>query len=145
MDNVKQIEKDFKELLNEQNAYRETIMLTHWDLRTKIPKKGVEQRSEAVGFLSEKLHKLETSEKMKYFIDALKGNTEDEIMQKTIEECEEVYERNHKIPNAEFKEYVMLQSKSEAIWQEAREKGDFALFKPYLEKLAAFNKRFAEY
>ncbi|MFC4557345.1 carboxypeptidase M32 [Virgibacillus kekensis] len=145
MDNVKQIEKDFRELLTEQNAYREAITLIHWDMRTKIPKKGVEQRSEVVGFLSEKLHQIETSDKMKYFIDILKDNTEDEILKKTIEDCEETYERNRKIPHNEFREYVMLQSKSESVWQEARENNDFSLFSPYLEKLVEFNKRFAGY
>lgn len=145
MDNIEQAEKDFKELLNELDVYREAITLTQWDMRTKIPKKGVEQRSEVVGFLSEKVHQLETSEKMKYFIDLLKDRTEDEIISKTVKECEEVYERNRKIPNDEFKEYVMLQSKSESVWQEARQTDNFSLFQPYLEKLVAYNQRFAAY
>ncbi|WP_430791378.1 carboxypeptidase M32 [Virgibacillus flavescens] len=139
------VEKDFQNLLDEQNAYKETIMLAHWDMRTKIPKKGVEQRSAVVGFLSEKLHQLETSEKMKYFIDVLKDHSKDEIIKKTVAECEDKYERNRKIPSDEYKEFVMLQSKSEAIWQEAREKDDFSLFQPYLEKLVEFNQKFANY
>lgn len=145
MDTVIQTEKDFKELLKEQNAYKETIALTAWDMRTKIPKKGVEQRSEVMGFLSGKLHQLETSEKMKYFIDVLKDHSEDAIIKKTVAECEETYERNRKIPSDEYKEYVMLQSKSESIWQEAREKDDFSLFQPYLEKLVEYNQKFANY
>lgn len=145
MDNINLVEKDFQNLLKEQNAYRETIMLTHWDMRTKIPKKGVEQRSEVVGFLSEKLHQIETSEKMKYFIDVLKDHSENDIIRKTVAECEETYERNRKIPSEEYKEYVMLQSKSESVWQEAREKDDFSLFQPYLEQLVTYNKKFANY
>ncbi|MEC5422505.1 carboxypeptidase M32 [Virgibacillus sp. C22-A2] len=145
MDNTYLIEKDFKNLLKEQSAYQEAIALAQWDLRTKIPENGIEQRSEIIGFLSEKSHQLETSEKMKYFIDLLKDNTNDEIMIKTVAECEEKYNRNRKIPHNEYKEYVMLQSKSEAIWQEARKKSDFALFQPYLEKLVEYNKRFAAY
>ncbi|WP_106497445.1 carboxypeptidase M32 [Lentibacillus sp. Marseille-P4043] len=144
-DNTKALEKDFHELLQEQNAYREAITLTQWDMRTKIPKKGVGQRSEVVGLLSEKLHQLETSEKMKYITDMLMESTKDEIIRKTAEDCQETYERNKKIPHDEFKEYVMLQSKSEAIWQEAREKADFSLFQPYLEKLVDYNKKFANY
>ncbi|MFD1849495.1 carboxypeptidase M32 [Oceanobacillus bengalensis] len=145
MENIKSIEKEFIDLLHEIDAYREVITLTQWDLRTKIPPKGVEQRSEVVGVLSEKVHQLETSEKMKQYIDALKNKTEDKIIQKAVETCEETYNRSSKIPIAEFKEYVMVQSKSEAIWQEAREKADFSLFQPYLEKLVDFNKKFANY
>ncbi|RDW22132.1 carboxypeptidase M32 [Oceanobacillus chungangensis] len=139
------IEKDFLELLKEMDSYREVIALAHWDMRTKIPKNGVEQRSEVVGFLAHKLHKLETSEEMKNYIDQLKGKTTNSIIQKSVEECEETYNKSSKIPSDEFKEYVMLQSKSEAIWQEAREKADFALFQPYLEQLVEYNKKFANY
>ena len=40
---------------------------------------------------------------------------------------------------------MILQSKAENIWEEAREKSDFALFKPYLEKIVEMNKRFIGY
>src|SRR5699024_9056719 len=101
----------------------------------KIPKKGVESRSKAIGILSAKVHEMQTSDKMKQFIDELKNKTDDEVIQKAVEECELDYERNHKIPQAEYKEYVTLQGQAEAAWQEAREKADFQLFQPYLEKL----------
>ncbi|MFD2045827.1 carboxypeptidase M32 [Ornithinibacillus salinisoli] len=139
------VEQQFKNVLKEQNAYREAISLAQWDMRTKIPRKGVEQRSEVVGFLAEKLHLLETSDHVKELMDELKSTTSDEVLSKTVEVSLETYEKNRKIPNEEFKEYVMLQSKSESIWQEAREKADFSLFQPYLEKLVDFNKKFANY
>lgn len=145
MGNKELLEKDFKNLLSELNSYKEMLALAQWDMRTKIPKKGVEQRSEVVGFLAEKAHQLETSEKMKYFIDMLKEDTENEIIKKAVLECEENYIRNSKIPLDEYKNYVMLQSKSEAVWQEAREKANFALFQPYLERLVEYNQRFATY
>lgn len=139
------LEKDFLAYLQEIDAYHELISLAHWDLRTKIPKKGVESRSKAIGILSAKVHEMQTSDKMKQFIDELKNKTDDEVIQKAVEECELDYERNHKIPQAEYKEYVTLQGQAEAAWQEAREKADFQLFQPYLEKLVEFNKRFANY
>ncbi|AIF43606.1 carboxypeptidase M32 [Virgibacillus sp. SK37] len=145
MNNRELLEKDFKNLLGELNSYNEMLALAQWDMRTKIPKKGLDQRSEVVGFLAEKAHQLETSEKMKYFIDMLKEETENEIIEKAVLECEENYVRNSKIPREEYKNYVMLQSKSEAVWQEAREKADFTLFQPYLEKLVEYNQRFATY
>ncbi|WP_047980076.1 carboxypeptidase M32 [Ornithinibacillus contaminans] len=145
MSTLTTVQTEFQEYLKEINAYREAITLIQWDLRTKIPKKGVEQRSEVVGQLAHKLHQLETSDQMKSYIDALKDQTTDEVLQKIVLECLDTYEKNRKIPDTEFKEYVMLQSKSEAVWQEAREKADFSLFQPYLEKLVAFNQKFADY
>jgi len=142
---LEQTEKAFLDYLKEQNAYREAITLIQWDLRTKVPKKGVGQRSEVVGYLSQKLHQMQVSDKIKEFIDELKGKSTNEIIEKSILECEETYEKNRKIPETEFKEYVMLQSKGEAVWQEARDKADFAMFQPYLEKLVEYNKKFANY
>ncbi|WP_226034730.1 carboxypeptidase M32 [Aquibacillus saliphilus] len=139
------LEQDFLELLKEQSSYEEALSLIQWDLRTKAPKKGTEQRSEVIGFLSQKLHHLSTSDKMKNFIDKLKDNTDNKIIQRSVEECEEEYNRNKKIPEQEYKEFIILQSKSETVWQEAREKNDFKILQPYLEQLVAFNRKFAEY
>lgn len=138
-------EKEFLEYLYEIDAYRELVTLAHWDLRTKIPTRGVETRSQAIGVLSSRIHQMQTADKMKLFIDELKNTTKNTIIFKAVEECEESYNRNKKIPVTEFKEYVILQGNSEAAWQEAREKADFSLFQPYLEKLVAFNKKFANY
>ena len=138
-------EQQFREYLQEMDAYREAISLIHWDLRTKIPKKGVEQRSKVVGLFAQKLHDMQTSDVMKHFIDSLKDKNTDPIIKKAVAECEEIYLRNKKIPKDEYKEFVTLQSKSEAIWQEAREKDDFSLFQPYLEKIVQFNQKFASY
>ncbi|RKQ37626.1 carboxypeptidase M32 [Oceanobacillus halophilus] len=144
MGKTSRVEEDFQDYLHEMDAYREVMMLTYWDMRTKIPKKGVDQRSEVIGFLAEKVHQLETSEKMKNFIDALR-DADNEIVRKSIEECEETYHKSSKIPTNEYKEYVKLQSKSESVWQEARKKADFTLFQPYLEQLVEYNKKFANY
>ncbi|MGM0941597.1 MAG: carboxypeptidase M32 [Bacillota bacterium] len=145
MTTINTVEKDFRHYLREISAYNESLMLIHWDMRTKIPNHGVEQRSEVAGFLGEKIHKLETSDKMKHFIDALKKDTTDPILKRTVEVCEENYERNRKIPHELYREFIMTQSKSEAVWQEARQNDDFQLFQPYLEKLVDYNKQFATY
>ncbi|MFD1018439.1 carboxypeptidase M32 [Thalassobacillus hwangdonensis] len=142
---VDKLEQEYLELLKEQTSYNEALGLMFWDLRTKAPKKAVEYRSEVIGMLSQKSHKLSTSDKMKHFIDELKERSEDPIVRKSIEKSEEHYDRAVKIPDEEYKEYVMLQSKAESVWEEAKEDGDFEAFQPYLEKLVDFNKKFAGY
>lgn len=42
-------------------------------------------------------------------------------------------------------EYAMLTNEASDIWHRAKEQDDFALFQPALEKLVAFNIRFAGY
>lgn len=127
-------------------AFSEALSLLYWDLRTGAPKKGAEQRSEVVGILSSEVFKMSTSEEMAAYIVKL-SSAEDlsEVTKKTLEECKKEYDRNRKIPAEEYKEYVILQSKAECIWEEAKAKSDFEMFRPYLEKLVEMNKRFIGY
>lgn len=143
------LEKEFRKYIKQITAYNEAIGLIYWDMRTGAPKKGIEQRSEVVGMLSSNVYDLSTSETMAAYIAEL---TRPEakpylspITQQALLECKKEYDLNKKIPKEEYEEFIILQSKSEHIWEEAKEKGDFSLFQPYLEKLVATTKRFIEY
>ena len=100
-----------------------------------------------IGVLSSELFQMSTSQDMAAYIATLSGNKDELsfIAQKTLEECKFDYEHNKKIPAEEYEEYVILQSNAENIWEEAREASDFEMFRPYLEQLVAFNKKFIEY
>ncbi|MFC0188608.1 carboxypeptidase M32 [Fictibacillus aquaticus] len=142
-------EKEFLEYVKKMQHLNEAIGLMYWDLRTGAPKKGVEQRSEVIGTLSSDVFAMSTSDEMKAFINELSKpdiyDSLSHVTQKTLDEVKKDFERNAKIPPAEFKEYVILQSKAESIWEEAKNNSDFSLFQPYLEKLVEFNKRFIGY
>lgn len=142
---IEEKEQAFLDYIKDMKAYDEALALIQWDLRTKIPPKGAEQRSEVIGFLSQKRYSMSTSDTMKSFIDELKDKTNDFIIQRSLEESEEDWERNRKIPEEEYREFINLQSRSETVWQKARENDDFSMLQPYLEKLVEFNKKFAEY
>lgn len=146
---VSKIETEFLDYVKKMTAFNEALGLMYWDLRTGAPKQGVNQRSEVIGMLSSEVFHMSTSETMAAFIAKLlneKVNGQlSEITKKTLLECKKDYDRNKKIPANEYKEYVILQSKAENIWEEAREKNDFQLFQPYLEKLVEMTKRFIDY
>lgn len=146
---MKEVEKSFLEYLKKMSSYQEAIGLMYWDLRTGAPKKGVEQRSEAIGQLSEDAFEMSISSEIKSYIDQLsETDVQDqlsEITKKAVEECRKEYERNTKIPAKEFKEYVILQSNAESMWEDARAKSDFPMFQPYLEKIVEYKKRFVNY
>ncbi|BCB04479.1 carboxypeptidase M32 [Bacillus sp. KH172YL63] len=137
----------FLDYVKKMSAYNEALGLMFWDLRTGAPKNGVEQRSEVIGMLSSELFEMSTSSEMAAYLAKLSPEMDqlDEMTQKLLEECQKEYERNKKIPASEYREYVVLQSKAEGIWEEAKDKSDFSMFQPYLEKLVAFTKRFIDY
>ncbi|GIN60803.1 carboxypeptidase M32 [Robertmurraya siralis] len=146
---IKQIEQEFTAYVQKMSAYNEALSLVYWDLRTGAPKKSVEQRSQVIGTLSQEVFKMSTSEEMASYIANLTTGAAKEVIseitRKTAEHCKKEYDRNKKIPAEEYKEYVILQSKAESVWEEAKDASDFELFRPYLEKLVETNKRFITY
>ncbi|MFY4776037.1 carboxypeptidase M32 [Metabacillus sp. RGM 3146] len=139
-------EEQFYVLLQEISSYNEAINVMYWDLRTGAPKKGVDQRSKAIGTLSTEVFKMKTSSLMnELLIELEKEEGKSEKTIKAVQEARREYDKYKKIPENEYKEFVMLQTKAETVWEEAREKSDFSLFSPYLKQLVAFTKEFVEY
>lgn len=135
----------FKAYMKEMKAYQEALNLIFWDMRTKIPKKAMEERTDVVGVLSDKIYQMQTSDDLKEMIETVPNQTSDPLILKAIAVAEEDYQRNVKIPQAEYRQFVVVQAKSEAAWQEAREANDFEMLAPYLEQLIAYNKSFSHY
>jgi len=144
-----QVEKEFTEYVKKISAYNEALGLIYWDLRTGAPKQGVQQRSEVIGILSSEVYQLSISEEMASYIESLSTEAAQAVIsektKKLVKECKKEYDHNRKIPADEYKEYVILLSQAESVWEEAREKSDFKLFQPYLEKIVEKNKRFITY
>ncbi|MBM7645568.1 carboxypeptidase Taq [Scopulibacillus daqui] len=149
MPSIKDIEKGYFEYVKKIMDFEEAISLMAWDLRTGAPKKGAEQRSEVIGTLSSEVFQMSTSEEMRYYIDALTDpSVQDELSEKTrrsVAYSKKEYDKNVKIPEQEYKDYVILQAKAESIWEEAKEQADFGMLQPYLEKIVAYKRRFVEY
>ena len=143
---ILQMEKDFFDYNKKISAYNEALALIYWDLRTGAPKQGINQRAEVIGVLSSEVYDLSVSETMAAYLATLSSKEAQpvisDITKKLVEECTKEYDHKRKIPSAEYKEYVILLSQAESIWEEAREKADFELFRPYLEKIVDMNKRF---
>lgn len=146
---VKQIEKNYYELVNKMGNIGEALGVLGWDLRTGAPKKGVDQRSEVIGTLSEEVFDLSTSDQMKGYLDALTDPSVQaglsEITRRSVEKSKKEFDQNVKIPAKEYKEYIVLQSKAESVWGEAKSASDFSMLEPYLEKLVDFKRRFVGY
>lgn len=140
-------EQRFMEYVKKMSAYNEALSVLHWDMRTGAPKKGIERRSETVGVLSGELYRLSTSKELDETLIELEGRLDElpPVIRKTVEEERRSFNLTSKIPEKEYEEYVVLLSKAESVWEEAKEKSDFAKFAPYLEKIVETDKRFIEY
>ncbi|MEK0314029.1 carboxypeptidase M32 [Cohnella sp. 56] len=138
----------FRELTTRIKHYEELLGVVYWDMRTGAPRKGIPQRSEAVGALSAEMFRLSTSDEMGELLTALSApDAQDalsDIDRKLIKETRKEYERNLKIPPELYREYVVLTSQAETEWEDAKAKSDFNGFLPYLKQIIDYNRRFIE-
>ncbi|MEW8957387.1 carboxypeptidase M32, partial [Clostridium sp.] len=123
-----------------------SMALLGWDSRVAMPKNGNDERGEVLGYLSSEAYKLETSPKLKELIDFFeKEEGLDEITKAMIKQIRKSYDRMTKIPGEKNREWVISTSKSESAWEEAKDKGDFDLFKPHLKEMIDIAKEYSQY
>lgn len=138
----------FRALIKKMKYYEEALGVLHWDMRTGAPRKGLEDRSEVVGLLSGEMFRMAVSDEMGEHLERLNRPEVlaelSEIDRRLVEVTQRDFDRGRKIPQEEFEAYVVLTSKAEGIWEEAKENSDFASFQPYLEQIIATNRRFIE-
>lgn len=141
------LEKQFNDHFSKIKGYNEAIALLYWDLRTGAPKKGVELRSETIGTLSEEVFNLSTSDEFGELLSSLEAERAalDPFIRRSVEEARREYDLSKKIPPEEYKKFIILQSKAESVWENAKEASDFSLFLPYLEELVSTTKKMIGY
>ena len=150
MENEVKIKLDqFRELVRKIRGYYEAVALLHWDLRTGAPRKGAEFRSETIGILDTEMFKLQISDDMANYLEYFSNEKViaqlDDVDRKIILDCKKEYELNKLIPADQFQEYSALTAHAQTLWEEAKEKSDFAGFEPYLSKIVAMKKKFIDY
>lgn len=140
--------KRFRDLTGKIKHYEEILGVAYWDMRTGAPRKGIDLRSEAYGDLSAESFRLATSDEMGELLEKLsEPETFRElgrVDRRMVEECKKEYERNRKLPQELYREYVVLVAQSESAWEAAKANNDFPGFVPYLEKIIDYNRRFIE-
>lgn len=139
------VKQQFIDYVKKMQNYNEALSVIYWDMRTGAPKKGLAQRAEVVGTLSAEAFALATSEELGRLLDEISKEQMDFVTKRLYEEVKKSYDESKKIPAKEYKEYVILQSKAETVWEEAKEKADFQLFLPYLKQIIEYQKKFVHY
>ena len=123
------------------------LSLLGWDQETLMPGGGAPGRAEAIGELTEIVHRLSSSaeygDRISAAEDALGEATGDHVPA-LVREVRRSYERNCKVPAELAEEIARTSSESLAAWKEARTKNEFSIFEPFLEKMFSLRRREAE-
>lgn len=135
-----------KEYLDRAMAVKSAMTLFEWDDATLAPKESGELTSRVIGILSGEYFQIINNDTVKELVKACgkeTGLTEPEEAQ--VRELSEELEKLGCIPKEEYQEFARLTSRATRVWEEAKEKDDFQLFAPVLEKVVEFQKKFAGY
>ena len=135
------------ELEKKLYAYYAADSALYLDGTTVAPKDTAEGRGVALGALAGERHKLFSAPETGELLDFLWEQREelDKLHLREVEELRRSYAQLTRIPADEYMEYAMLTNEASDVWHRAKEQDDFELFRPVLEKLVAFNIKFAGY
>lgn len=117
------------------------------DGETAAPVGSAPFRAKTFGELSRMQYELTTDPESVSALDYLYEirDTLEPIMSRHISELYRELDMTRKIPKDEAVAFNILISEASAVWHEAKEKNDFAMYEPYLEKIFASVIKRAEY
>ena len=128
-------------------AYSHAMGVVFHDAGTAAPAGSWEGRGKTMGTLSEITYKLATDPENDVLLSYLEAHA-DELDAQTRREVEVLrkdFDQTRRIPADEYVEYSVLMNDAQAAWEKAKNASDFEIFAPYLEKIVAFNRKFAGY
>lgn len=128
-------------------SYIATLM--HWEMDITAPKKSLDYLIDVKTKVGLKAFELSTSKEYKQLLDDVINSEEFKTLtleeQRYLKDLSDDYEKDQRVPSDFYEEYSSLCSKSNAIWVEAKEKKDYQIFKPYLEKMITMTKKYYSY
>lgn len=126
-------------LLNQANA------LLNWDEEVNMPHAGINSRSEQAALLSSLAHEKMTSNDFFLAVKKLKNNPQLKGKEKImVEKLFKDINNSRKIPKELVEEMSRATTLGSLNWRKAREKKDFSIFAPYLEKIVKLKIEYAK-
>jgi carboxypeptidase Taq len=136
--------KDIREI----SILRSCEALLDWDERTYMPRNGSEHRGNQMALLSGIAHEKFVSPRIGDLLDNLLSNgyypKNDNPDAANVREIKRIYDKAVKLPKSLVEELSRTIIMSQGVWQEARAKSDFAMFKPWMEKVVNLKRQQAE-
>ena len=124
-------------------AHAQSILYVDGD--TVAPKNSWQGRGRALAYLGELQYKQLVNPETGEILETIMQHPDetDEITFRRAEELKETYDDMHVLPMEEFVAWQELTNEAGAVWHDAKEKSDWSMFSPYLEKMIAARRRFA--
>jgi len=137
-----------KQLLAKIDDLDHTSALLGWDQQVYMPQAGAEERAELLANISEITHNLSVSDELgsllrdvKPLVDQLDPDSDEARLVKVAQRA---FDKNTKIPADLIVDFTRTTANAHFAWQEAREKNNFKLFEPHLQRIVELVQSMAE-
>lgn len=137
----------FKEIVGEVSDIGRAASVLGWDQQVNMPPGGGEARGQQLATLSKIAQEKFTSDEMGQLLDDLKKEYPDSETDEgaMIRVAARNYEKAKRVPPEFVAEQAMAATKAFEAWVEARQKSDFSIFQPALEKNVELVKKYISF
>lgn len=119
----------------------ESIGFLEWDIRTYMPKKAIEQRSQMISLLTKINHELFTSEKTGDLLkEASKIPNLNKYQARNLYLWQKFYDRETKLSTELVEKIAKHRNKTEHLWETAKSKSDFKMVENDLKIMFELNR-----
>lgn len=123
--------------------------LASWDQETYMPSGAASFRAEQLALLAKLTHERSTSARLGELIAACEGDREvvgdgTGVEAANLRELRRDYERAVRLPASLVAEEARVTSQAQEAWKRAKERSDFAMFRPWLEKVMGLMRQKAD-
>jgi carboxypeptidase Taq len=139
---------DLKQRLAEISDLGRASALLAWDERTKMPPAGAGARAEQLATLARLRHDLFTSDEVGRLLEKAASETSDADYDSDeaslVRVARREWDKARRVPTELRAELTRSASLGERAWIEARQRSDFSLFLPHLQRNVELRRRYAE-
>ncbi len=126
-------------------ALRGLIELLDWDEKVNMPAKGIEGRAEQTKIISDTVYTRMTSDQLWKALEMLRKKKLSRKDSVVVKELHKQVRKIRRLPRKFVQELTHHSVMSSGIWQKARKKDDFSVFKPALKKMIELKRKEARY
>jgi len=140
--------KTIKEILlkyRKIDSLKRLISLAGWDLNVYMPQKAVEDRAFIISEVELQIKNLILDKSFIKLVNEVKENNLNIYEKAIIRVLKREIGYLQKLPSSFIEEFSKITNKAQVVWREAKDRNDFSVFKPYLEKIVYLVKKEVEY
>ncbi len=139
---------ELKQIMSNLADLQHAVAVLGWDQETYMPEGGYETRGNALATIGRMAQEMATDEKVGKLIETLepwaKEQDPDSDDARLVVVARRGYDKAVKVPPEMVAEQAVLTTNANQAWREARQKSDYSIFEPHMEKIIDFVQRYAD-